>query len=150
VASRNTSLKLGIMTKQLAWPLFGILLLTSCATPRQPESAKSRFNEENNADIVIRHYSDEVNRVLKPLQMQGPFLSTFDKGGILDLATQQSGHELAVVILLKSNTSDNVKQDWVKILKEAGYKRIVFLRADTPGLRINGLPVLDSIGGKAT
>jgi hypothetical protein len=137
------------MTQQFAWLLLGMLLLTSCATPRQPETARSRFNEENNADIVIRHYSDEVNRVLKPLQMQGPFLSTFDKGSVLDLATQQSGRELAVVILLKSNTSDNVKQDWVKILKEAGYKRIVFLRADTPGLRINGLPVLDSIKAKA-
>jgi hypothetical protein len=127
-----------------------MLLLNSCATPRHPEADGPRFNEAHNADIVIRHYSNEVNRVLKPLQMDGPFVSTFDKGSVLDLATQQSGRELAVVILLKSNTCDEVKQDWVKLLQEAGYRRIVFLRADTPSLKINGLPVLDCIGVKAT
>jgi hypothetical protein len=75
--------------------------------------------------------------------MEGPFLSTFDKGGVLDLATQQSGRELAVVILLQFNSSDYVKQDWMKMLKGAGYKRIVFLRAEN-NLKINGLPVLDN------
>jgi hypothetical protein len=133
------------MTKPLACLSLGMLLFTSCATPRHPEAAGPRFNEETNADIVIRHYSDQVNRVLKPLQMEGPFMSTFDKGGVFGLATQQSGRELAVVILLKSNTSDDVKQDWMKILKEAGYKRVVFLRSDAPSLKINGLPVLDCI-----
>ena len=102
-----------------------------------------RFNEENNADIVIRYYSDEVNRVLKPLQMEGPFLSTFDKGSVLDLAKQQSGRELAVVILLQFNASNEVKQNWTKMLAGAGYKRIVFLRAEN-NLKINGLPVLDN------
>jgi hypothetical protein len=112
--------------------------------------AGPRFNDENNADIVIRHYSDRVNRVLKPLQMEDSFISTFDKGGVLDLATQQSGRQLAVVILLKSNTSDSLKQDWMQTLKAVGFKRVVFLRADTPSLKINGLPVLDSIGASAT
>ena len=131
------------MKRQLAFLLLGMLLLTSCATPRRPEAAGPRFNEEKNADIVIRYYSDGVNRVLKPLQMEGPFLCTFDKGGVLGLATQQSGRELAVVILLQFNSSDLVKQDWMKMLKEAGYKRIVFLRAEA-GLKVNGLPVLDN------
>ena len=133
------------MTKQLPGFLVGMLLLTSCATPQPAEAVSSRFNEESKADIVIRHYSREVNRVLKPLQMDGPYICTFDKGRVLDLATQQSGRELAVVILLKSNTSNEVKQDWMKVLKEAGYKRIVFLRADKPSLKINGLPVLDCV-----
>jgi hypothetical protein len=95
-------------------------------------------------DIVIRHFSYEVNLVLKPLQLEGPFLSTLDKGAVLKLATKQSGRELAVVILLKSNTSDPVKQDWLKIFREVGYQRVVFLRADAPGLKIDGLPVLAS------
>jgi hypothetical protein len=75
--------------------------------------------------------------------MEGPFLTTFDKGGVLDLATQQSGRELAVVILLQFNSSDYVKQDWMKTLKEVGYKRIVFLRAEG-GMKVNGLPVLEN------
>jgi hypothetical protein len=127
-----------------------MLFSTSCAIPRAPEVVLPRFDEENNADIVIRHYSDEVNRVLKPLQMEGPFISTFAKGGVSKLAAQQSSRELAVVILLKINTTEPVKQDWMKILKEAGYKRIVFLRADKPSLNINGLPVLAGRGTKPT
>ena len=120
-----------------------MILFTSCSTPRQASVTGLRFNEEQNADIVIRHYSDGVNRVLKPLQMEGPFLSTFDKSGVLDLAKQQSGRELAVVILLQFNASTEVKQDWMETLAEAGYKRIVFLRAAN-NLKINGLPVLEN------
>jgi len=137
------------MTTQLPGLLLGLLLLTACATPQQTDVVASRFNEEGNADIVIRHYSREVNRVLKPLQMDGPYISTFDRGSVLDFAKQQSGRELAVVILLRSNTSEELKQSWIKILKEVGYKRIVFLRADKPGQKINGLPVLNSFGSKA-
>ncbi len=131
------------MTKRLVFLLLGVILFTSCSTPRPAAVTELRFNEENNADIVIRYYSDEVNRVLKPLQMEGPFLSTFDKGGVLDLAKQQSGRELAVVILLRFNSSKEVKQSWTKTLAGVGYKRIVFLRAEN-NLKINGLPVLDN------
>ena len=87
--------------------------------------------------------------MLKPLQIEGPFLSTCDKGGVLDLATRQSGRDLAVVILLPFNSSDYVKQDWIKILSEAGYQRVVFLRAEG-GLKIGGLPVLDNAVCKRT
>ena len=131
------------MTKSSAFLFLGMLLFTSCSTSRPAAVTVQRFNEENNADIVIRYYSDEVNRVLKPLQMEGPFLSTFDKGSVLDLAKQQSGRELAVVILLQFNSSKEVKQNWMKMLAGIGYKRIVFLRAEN-NLKINGLPVLDN------
>jgi len=123
----------------------GMLLLTSCAAPLRQEAAGARFNEEQKADIVIRHYSQQINRVLKPMQMDGAYHRTFDKGSVLKFAKQQAGHELAVVILLKSNTSNEIKQDWVNIFKDAGYKRVVFLRADAPNLEINGLPVFDSV-----
>jgi len=106
-------------------------------------SKEPKFNEENGADIVVRYYSDQISRVLKPLQTEGPFLSSFDKEGVIDLAKQQSGRELAVVILLQFNASDNVKRNWITMLKGVGYKRIVFLRAQND-LRINGLPVLDN------
>jgi hypothetical protein len=131
------------MITRLGFLFLGTLVLTSCATPRQREAAEPRFKEENHADIVIRHYSDELNRVFKPLQAEGPFLSTFDKGTVRVLATQPSGRELAVVILLRSNSTDAVKQDWMKLLTEVGYKRIVFLRAANSRLKANGLPILD-------
>lgn len=100
------------------------------------------FTEEEKADIVIRHYSDAVNRVLKPRQMEGAFLSTFDINGVLDLAKHQPGRELAVVILILFNTSDSVKIRWVGLLKNMGYRRVVFLRG-AEGMQINGLSVLE-------
>ena len=131
------------MTRQLAFLLLGMILFTSCSTTRPAAATGQRFNEENNADIVIRYYSDGVNRVLKPLQMEGPFLSTFDRGGVLAVAEQQSGRQLAVVILLRLNASNEVKQGWTKTLAGAGYKRIVFLRAEK-NLKINGLRILEN------
>lgn len=105
-------------------------------------SGGPRFSEANNADVVIRYYSDNVTRILKPLQMEGPFLSTFDRDGVIDLAKKQSRRELAVVVLLQFNASDRVKQSWQAPLRQLGYKRIVFLRAEQ-GLKVDGLSILD-------
>jgi len=104
--------------------------------------AGPKFCEANHADVVIRYYSDNVTRILKPLQMEGPFLSTFDRDGVLDLAKKQAGRELAVVILLQFNASDRIKQSWQAPLKQLGYRRVVFLRAE-PGLKVDGLSILE-------
>jgi hypothetical protein len=60
------------------------------------------------------------------------------------VAKQQPGRELAVVILIHyraQSEGDSVRQNWVKLLKEVGYQRVVFLRA-SGSMQINGLPVL--------
>jgi hypothetical protein len=120
----------------------GMIFLVSCASQRPMASGGPRFHEANNADVVIRYYSDNVTRILKPLQIEGPFLSTFDRDGVLDLAKKQSGRELAVVVLLQFNASDRVKQGWQAPLRQMGYKRIVFLRAEH-GMKVDGLSILE-------
>ncbi len=100
------------------------------------------FNEEAKADIIIRYYSDNVNRILKPVQMEGAFLSTFDIDGTMKLAKKQPGRELAVVILIFFNMSDPVKIKWVGLLKGIGYRRVVFLRG-AENKQADGLPILD-------
>lgn len=122
-----------------------MIFLVSCVSQRSIASREPKFNEAANADVVIRYYSDNVTRVLKPLQMEGPFLSTFDRDGVIDLAKKQSGRELAVVVLLQFNASDRVKQSWQAPLRQLGYKRIVFLRAE-PGLKVDGLSILKGPG----
>jgi hypothetical protein len=121
----------------------GLVFFTSCSTERGIETGESQFHGTMGADIVIRFYTDDVNRVLKPLQMEGPFLTTFNKDGVLDLAKQQSGRDLAVVIMLKFNCGDRVKQNWLSSLTQMGYKRVVFLRA-IDGRKVDGLPILES------
>ena len=120
----------------------GSLLFVSCQSPQIIEPTRPPFTEEDKADIVIRHYSDSVNRILKPKQMEGQFLSTFDLKGAVELARQQPGRELAVVILIFFNMSDDVKLKWIDLLKGMGYRRVVFLRGEE-GMRINGLGVLE-------
>jgi hypothetical protein len=133
------------MTRAPILPFLGMLVLTSCDTPR-PSVPERRFVEEDNAGIVIRYYSDKVSRVLKPAQMEGPFLSTFDRQGVLELAKQQPGRELAVVILLQFNASEEVKRDWMSLLEGVGYRRVVFLLAEKGNLKINGLQILENPG----
>jgi len=121
----------------------GAALLTSCSTQRPFDAAQPKFHESKDADLIVRYYSESLSRVLKPLQMEGPFLTGFNRGAVLDLAKQQAGRDLAVVVLLQFNASDRVKQSWLTPHKEFGYKRVVFLRAEN-GRKLDGLTILEN------
>lgn len=131
------------MKKLLPLLLLPALFMTSCAT-KQEVATGPKFSEEAKANIVIRYYSESISRVIKPLQTEGTFLSSFDKDGVISLAKQQPGRELAVVILIRYNNIDSVKQTWIERLNSLGYQRVVFLQGD--GMKINGLAILDNPG----
>ncbi len=120
----------------------GTFVFTACDAPKSSEPIRPPFTEEEKADIIIRNFSDDVNRILKPKQTEGAFLATFDMKGVMELAKHQPGRELAVVILIFFNASDTEKLKWVGLLKGVGYHRVVFLRAGQ-GTQINGLPILE-------
>ena len=126
--------------------LFVLLLVTSCATPGS--SPTVRFTEQEQANLVVRYYTDDTSYVLKPAQKDGPFLSVLKKEAVVDLAKRQPGRDLAVVILIHYAAeveAATVKTKWQNLLAEAGYQRVVFLRAKGD-MRINGLPLLASGG----
>jgi hypothetical protein len=130
------------VTKSVSFLALGVILLTSCrAVPGRLESAEAKFGEEKSADIVVRYYTDQVCRVVKPLKTEGPFLTTYDRGGACAVANEQIGRGLAVVILVRFNAGQEVKQWWLTKLGDLGYKRVVFLRA-MEGMQINGLPIM--------
>jgi len=129
------------MIKVLASLLSLLLLTTSCSTSRVV-----RFNELEQANLVVRYYTDDTSYVLKPATKNGQFLAVLNKDAVLDLAKRQPGRDLAVVILVHYVTAgetEAVKHDWVKRLNEVGYERVVFLRA-SGDMRIDGLPVMAS------
>lgn len=126
--------------------LLSTLLLTSCATQHSSQAGLTRFYEQEQANLVVRYYSDETSYVLKPEKMDGPFLSILDKSAVLAVAKQQPGRELAVVILIHYADADqatSVKHEWKNLLTDVGYQRVVFLRG-LNGMRVNGLQVLAS------
>jgi hypothetical protein len=132
------------MIKVSASLLFVLLLATACSTSRTTRAA--RFNEQEQANLVVRYYTDDASYVLKPAMTNGTFLTVLNKHAVLDVAKQQPGRELAVVILVHYVTEGEaqaVRHNWVKLLKEVGYQRVVFLRA-SGSMQINGLPVLAS------
>ena len=134
----------GVMLKVSASLLFVLLLTPACSTPWA--SRVVRFNQQEQANFVVRYYTDDTSYVLKPSKTDGPFMTVFSKKAVLDLAKQQTGRELAVVILIHyraEGAAEAVRSNWVSLLKEAGYQRVVFLRAST-SMQINGLPVLAS------
>ena len=119
-----------------------VLLAGACATPQT--SKVVRFHEQDQANIIVRYYSDETSYVVKPQKTKGPFLSILSRDDVLDVAKQLPGRELAVVILIHYPTqemADAVKTKWSGLLTGLGYQRVVFLGGvDTR--QINGLAIL--------
>jgi hypothetical protein len=124
--------------------LLMMFLVTSCATSGPSQAALPRFNEQDQADIIVRYYSDSTSYVLKPKKTDGPFLTIHDKGAVLDVAKKQPGRQLAVVVLIHyviESEAERVKQDWRTLLTQVGYRHVVFLRA-VNSMEVTGLPVL--------
>jgi hypothetical protein len=118
------------------------LLATSCSTSKTARLA--RFNEMDQASLVIRYYTDDTSYVLKPAAMDGPFLAVLKKDAVLAVAKQQPARELAVVVMIHHGGDwevEAVRQKWATLLTDAGYQRVVFLRAKK-GMDFDGLPVL--------
>jgi hypothetical protein len=122
--------------------LFIVLLATACSTPQT--SRVVRFHEQDQANLIVRYYTDETSFLVKPQKTEGPFLSILRRDDVLDVAKQLPGRELAVVILVhypSQDTADAVKTKWTGLLTELGYQRVVFLGGY--GTRqVNGLPIL--------
>ena len=136
------------MMKISAPLLLIVLLLTSCASHRPGWAALPRFHEQDQANLIVRYYSDDTSYVLKPQRNDGPFLTILNKDAVLDVAKQQPGRQLAVVILIHyatENEAGRVQNNWKNLLAGAGYQRVVFLRA-LNSMQVNGLPVLASGG----
>jgi hypothetical protein len=123
--------------------LLVLLIATACST--SPDSRLGRFHRADQANLVVRYYTDDTSYLLKPAITNGSFLAVLSKDAVLDLAKQQPRRELAAVILVHYPAeceSQAVRKDWTGLLRSAGYQRVVFLRA--PGdMQVNGLPVLE-------
>ena len=122
--------------------LFVVLLATACSTPQTARVV--RFHEQDQANLIVRYYTDDTSYVVKPQKTEGPFLSILRRDDVLDVAKQLPGRELAVVILIHYPTqdaADAVKTKWAGLLTKLGYQRVVFLGA-FGGRQIDGLPIL--------
>ena len=122
--------------------LFVVLLATACSPPQSARVV--RFHEQDQADLIVRYYSDETSFVVKPLKTEGPFLSILRRDDVLDVARQLPGRELAVVILVHYpalDTTEAAKTKWTGLLTGLGYQRVVFL-GGYGSRQVNGLPVL--------
>ena len=123
--------------------LLMLVLSAACSTPRTPHLG--RFKQEEQANLVVRYYSDDTSYVLKPAITNGSFLTVLSKNAVLDVAKQQRSRKLAAVILVHYKAEcecQAVRKDWAGLLQAAGYQRVVFLRA--PGnMQVDRLPILE-------
>ena len=130
------------MMKVTASLLFILLLATACSTPQT--SPVARFQEQDQANLIVRYYTDETSFVVKPQKTEGQFLSILRRDDVLHVASQLPGRELAVVILVHypvQDTADAVKTKWTGLLTGLGYQRVVFL-GGYGSRQVNGLPIL--------
>ena len=131
------------MIKASASLLFVLLLATACSTPLTAPVV--RFTEQDKANLIVRYYTHDTSYVLKPAKTEGPFLSVLKEDALVDVAKQQPGRDLAVVILIHygcQSEAEAVKHKWTNLLTGLGYQRVVFLGA-AGSMQVNGLPVLN-------
>lgn len=134
------------MIRVFASLLFVALLATACSTPRTRPGA--RFKNQEQANLIVRYYTDDTSYVLKPAAREGLFLSILNKDAVLDVAKRQAGRDLAVVVLIHygaPSEDEAVKSKWRNLLAEVGYQRVVFLRGRN-GMQVDGLPIVASYG----
>jgi len=124
--------------------LFIVLLLaTACSTPQTAPVV--RFNEQDKANLIVRYYTVDTSYVLKPAVMEGRFLSALRQDAVLDVAKQQPGRELAVIMLIHygcHTEAEAVMHKWTELLTGLGYQRVVFLSARSD-MQVNGLAVVN-------
>ena len=116
--------------------------------PRAPEKVRLVTPAEAEvADFITRYFSDATSYVLRPLMMEGPFLTICDRALALKLAGEQPRRELAFVVLIyypNSGNEEAIKLGWVNDLKELGYQRVVFLSGNNrTKTNVNGLRILE-------
>ena len=114
--------------------------------PRVISKTSTRFTEEEDADFIVKYYSDQTSYLLKPAMMDGAFRSVCDRALALKVAEKQPRRELAAVILVHYPTAaseEPPKLAWLKDLRALGYQRVVFLRG-TKKMEVNGLTILES------
>jgi hypothetical protein len=123
------------------------LLATACSTPGTGRVEK--FHEQDQANLIVRYYTDETSYVLKPQKSEGAFLSVLRRDDVVKVAQQLPGREMAVVILINysyENAADDVRNKWTSLLTGLGYQRVVFL-GGFGGKQVNGLPILAQVAG---
>jgi hypothetical protein len=130
------------MTRVLVSLLSVMLLATACSTSRTGRVV--RFHEQDQANLIVRYYTDETSYVLKPQKTDGPFLKILRRDDVVKVARQLPGRDLAVVILVYypyQGEADAVRSKWTGLLTGLGYQRVVFL-GGYGGKRVDGLPIL--------
>ena len=118
--------------------------------PRAPEHVRTVSpSDVEAADFIAKYFTDQTSYVLKPVRMDGPFLTICDRPSVLKLAGERPRRELAFILLIyypnsgvgESAQEEQVKLSWANDLKRLGYQRVVFLRS-LNRTNINGLRIL--------
>lgn len=113
-----------------------------------------RFVEEEQADFIVKYYTDQVSYILKPRKLEQigeyRFQAPCDRKLVLKEAAEQARvrRDLAVVVLIHYSGEESeadAKSGWTQDLKALCYKRLVFLRGHPSKNHANDLPVLEDI-----
>ncbi len=117
-----------------------------------------RFVEEEQADFIVKYFSDQLSYILKPpkLEQIGEYRFQVPCDRILALkeaaAQAQVRRDLAVVVLIHyfdAESEEAAVSGWTKDLQVLRYKRLVFLRGDPKKNQANNLHVLKDISLEA-
>lgn len=117
-----------------------------------------RFVEEEQADFIVKYYTDQLSYILKPRKLEQigvyRFQAPCDRILALKQAAEQAQvrRDLAVVVLIHYSDAESEEaamSGWIRDLSALRYKRLVFLWGDPMKNQANTLRVLKDISLEA-
>ncbi|MEI9960752.1 MAG: hypothetical protein WDM76_06370 [Limisphaerales bacterium] len=125
------------------------LIAVSCSS-LPPPAIGPRFHEGAAANLVLIYYGNQSIYMTKPDTRENGFLPLLSRQDVLhSLERPEIGHDLAVIVVgtLTAEAEAALMQDWESVLKEQGFRRVVWLASgNTNDIGIDGLLILhDSV-----
>jgi len=123
------------------------LLTCSCTStdPRTGQPITQHFHETSQANLIVNFPGWDSISITRPQMAEGGFMNFYDRAQIGPVLRKvPAERDLAVVVCGFSYTAEQENQQqqiWSSLLSEAGFKRVVFVRAASPN-DINGAEVV--------
>jgi hypothetical protein len=127
--------------------ILGALLMSSCisTSPQTATPPERHFHEASTANVIISFPGWNSISITRPQMAQDGFMNFYDRAQIGPLLRRiPAERELAVIVCgfaYSAEQETDQQKIWSSLLADAGFRRVVFVRADSPS-QINGAVIV--------
>ena len=142
----------GIMSKIRTFAFAALLpvvtlAVSGCYTPPEIVDNLPKFRESARASVVLRFYRWDHVFLAQPEFREGGFLRALKREEIGPaFNSMHVKHDMAVVVIGYNHQPQEQKEiveAWKSLLRDQGFRRIVCLRTNDEGKKLDGLSIID-------